>query len=186
MEVQAYLVITWSLHIQRSQPISSWPICASSHSSHEITDKSQTKKKEGRQYRLHLVFQSSYHRLRYMIILSSTSCIEIDGKFYLTLLNLTSFSISISGHTVVSEKKKILAYNRYSINIFEWKTEEIFCKCHPPSSISKRRENITNIQKHFRSRCNSCFSPQAISAFVHVNGGVGYENFMSCLIALSY
>lgn len=32
--------------------------------------------------------------------------------------------------------------------------------------------------------CLSCFSPPAISAFVYVNGGVGYENFMSCLIAL--
>lgn len=47
-------------------------------------------------------------------------------------------------------------------------------------------ENSTNIQKHFRSQRDSCFPPQAISAFLHVNGGLGYENFMPCLVALSY
>ena len=42
-----------------------------------------------------------------------------------------------------------------------------------------------NIQKHFRSLCDCCFSPQAISALMHANGGPGYENFMPCLTALS-
>lgn len=86
------------------------------------------------------------------------------------------------------DKTKNHAHNRHSINISEWKNEEIFCKCHPHSLISKHGLGVgnfqPNIRKHFRSLCDCCFFPQAISALMHANGALGYENFMPCLIAL--
>lgn len=61
-------------------------------------------------------------------------------------------------------------------------TEEKLCKCHLHSLISKHWEKSTNIQKHFRSLFLSLGS-QLSCMYIE---GVGYENFMPCLITASY
>jgi len=87
-----------------------------------------------------------------MTVLSSTSFTEINIKFQLAPLTFIPLSISISGYGILLKKRGgHLAHNKHSINIFEWKTEEMFCECYPHLSISKYQENSTNIQKHFRS-----------------------------------
>lgn len=47
------------------------------------------------------------------------------------------------------DKTKNHAHNRHSINISEWKNEEIFCKCHPHSLISKHGLGVGNFQPQY-------------------------------------
>ena len=51
--------------------------------------------------------------------------------------------------------KQTQAHNRYSINISEWKNEEIFCKCHLHSSISRHGLGVGN-SPIFRNTSDLC------------------------------
>lgn len=104
---------------------------------------------------------------------------EMDTQLHLTQLNPTLFNQHLwlyCSFLKQKQKQKPCLHNRHSINISEWKNEEIFCKCHLHSSISKHGLKGEYSAQYSGNTSDLCaivvFLPQAISALVHANGGL--------------
>lgn len=118
-----------------------------------------------------------------MIFLSSPSLLSVQHSSYLPFS--PPFAFNTSQCTTFSEEN--LARIGRSVNSAsaEWLKKRFAHAIHTHQFQSTEQTAVI-----FRTTsdlmCLSCFSPPAILAFVYVNGGAGYENFMPCLIALFY
>lgn len=127
-----------------------------------------------------------HHRLRCCLRDSPLLCLVHRNpcKSLSVALNPSPLSTGSSGCATFSNEN--FAHHSHSVNVFARTTEGKFCKCCLHVSVSKRWRGVL-ISRNTSDLGHVAFLPgPSPLSFVHVNGGVGYENFMPSLMALPY